>query len=459
MLIPLSHIVALSSSLSLVASLAVPAPQDNPTPAFLSDEPEDTLHAQDIVPGIQRRHRIKSRNTKPLNGKVRDQCNRWMEVIPGDTCESIETDAGMTIHRGNLKLLNPFINAGCTNLWVGYDVCVGAYHPPNGGLGPLAIAQDHEIYTAASAASTNSRRALPDPIQPLAEGPTGRELKPFPTSELQEWADVYERCQLWMEVYEGDTCESIEEAAGLEQHRNVLRSLNPVINPECNNIWAGRDLCVDAFALEPLGMVSSGSVEESLPIASAIPIEEPLPTASAIPIEEPLPTASSTPINARSEKPGYPWPPGGPDRVNIRTRSEKPGYPWPPGGPDRVNIRTRSEKPGYPWPPGGPDRVNIRTRTLGKRHHRVKFGEPTLPRQGLTHRWCSRWIEVLPGDTCESIAADAYITAWDMKRYYNDFIREDCTNLWVGYDICVGAAHGGYGGLPPLPDIPRPKPN
>ncbi|KAL2860034.1 hypothetical protein BJX68DRAFT_275493 [Aspergillus pseudodeflectus] len=61
---------------------------------------------------------------------------------------------------------------------------------------------------------------------------------------------------------------------------------------------------------------------------------------------------------------------------------------------------------------------------------------PAEPTQTGTTPACGRYYKVVSGDTCNTIALRFGISFRDLKLL-NTYLRDDCTNLWLDYDICV----------------------
>ncbi|CEL06914.1 hypothetical protein ASPCAL10082 [Aspergillus calidoustus] len=61
---------------------------------------------------------------------------------------------------------------------------------------------------------------------------------------------------------------------------------------------------------------------------------------------------------------------------------------------------------------------------------------PAEPTQTGTTPACGRYYKVVSGDTCNTVALRFGITFADLKLL-NTYLRDDCTNLWLEYDICV----------------------
>ncbi|KAF7174537.1 hypothetical protein CNMCM6106_009078 [Aspergillus hiratsukae] len=52
-----------------------------------------------------------------------DNCKTFHLIQSGESCWSIYTDAGITFDQ--FRAWNTQVDAGCTNLWLGYYVCIG----------------------------------------------------------------------------------------------------------------------------------------------------------------------------------------------------------------------------------------------------------------------------------------------------------------------------------------------
>ncbi|KAF3924364.1 hypothetical protein AA313_de0202029 [Arthrobotrys entomopaga] len=61
--------------------------------------------------------------TAPIEPGTVENCNKWHTVSTGDGCWSIYTDAGLTADE--FYAWNPEVGTDCSNLWLGYSVCIG----------------------------------------------------------------------------------------------------------------------------------------------------------------------------------------------------------------------------------------------------------------------------------------------------------------------------------------------
>jgi len=130
-------------------------------------------------------------------------CNKLYLVASGDTCATIEPKYG--ISAAQFAAWNTFVDSACSNLWLGYYVCVG-------------------VSGAATATSTS---AAPTPTPPC------------PSPAMPSIVSNCKRCRL---VQSGDTCDAIDRAVGITLAQ--FRSWNPFVNANCDNLWLGYNVCV-----------------------------------------------------------------------------------------------------------------------------------------------------------------------------------------------------------------------
>jgi LysM repeat protein len=128
----------------------------------------------------------------PLQPGTFDNCTSYHLVVAGDSCSAIETAAG--ISTAQFEMWNSGVNAGCTNIDVGYYLCVG------GGGGSVST--------------------IPSPLQP----------------------GTFDNCTQYHEVVSGDSCAAIESAAGITSAQ--FAAWNSGVNAGCTNIDVGYYLCI-----------------------------------------------------------------------------------------------------------------------------------------------------------------------------------------------------------------------
>ncbi|CAK7243242.1 MAG: hypothetical protein STHCBS139747_004755 [Sporothrix thermara] len=140
----------------------------------------------------------------PLQPGTEDDCTAYHLVVSGDTCSAIEADAGITA--AQFAAWNTGVNAGCTNIEVGYYLCI------EGGSGGAA--------TGGGGGGGGSGSSAPSPLQPGTE------------------AD----CTAYHLVISGDTCSAIESSAGISSAQ--FAAWNTGVDAGCTNIEVGAYLCI-----------------------------------------------------------------------------------------------------------------------------------------------------------------------------------------------------------------------
>ncbi|KAB8067108.1 hypothetical protein BDV29DRAFT_186741 [Aspergillus leporis] len=132
-----------------------------------------------------------------------NNCDGFFKVSSGDTCDSITKAHGISTTQ--FKSWNTGINDNCSNLWLGYYVCV---HVPG--------------------ATTTS---------PGAPAPTGDPSGPTP-----QLPGIVPNCKSFHLVESGDSCWSIYTEAGVTLAQ--LREWNTGLDAACSNLWLGYYVCV-----------------------------------------------------------------------------------------------------------------------------------------------------------------------------------------------------------------------
>ncbi|KAL2160292.1 hypothetical protein VTH06DRAFT_1465 [Thermothelomyces fergusii] len=152
-------------------------------------------------------------SVSPTMPGIDPNCNRFYKVKSGDTCDSIVSEAGITL--AQLRAWNSEINDACSNLWLGYYICTGV--------------------PGAAQPSTTSTAPASAPTMPGAT----------------------KDCNKWYEVSSGDTCETIAAKNAITEDQ--FRSWNTQINSSCNNLWLGYAVCVGVpGAAEPMPGIVAG---------------------------------------------------------------------------------------------------------------------------------------------------------------------------------------------------------
>jgi LysM repeat protein len=149
---------------------------------------------------------------KPTQTGTISTCNRWYDVISGDSCYSVETTFGIT--HAQFLSWNPAVSSDCTqNFWVGDSYCVGI-----GSGTPVSTTSSSSMSTARKTAATTG------PDMPTQSG-------------------ISSQCNAWYDVVSGDTCSAIEGAFNVTHAQFLL--WNPAVSSDCaSNFWVGNSYCV-----------------------------------------------------------------------------------------------------------------------------------------------------------------------------------------------------------------------
>ncbi|KAH8889556.1 hypothetical protein GQ53DRAFT_652557 [Thozetella sp. PMI_491] len=146
----------------------------------------------------------------PIQDGMVDNCNSFYLVSSGDTCQVIADKQGVAT--SDLIAWNPAVGSDCTNLWLGYELCVGVV----GGASATVTA---------TATSTGSGNGI---------------TTPTPTQ-----AGMVSNCNTFYQVSSGDTCQSIADSKGVSV--SDLVSWNPAVGSDCTSLWLGYQVCVNVI--------------------------------------------------------------------------------------------------------------------------------------------------------------------------------------------------------------------
>ncbi|OJJ46524.1 hypothetical protein ASPZODRAFT_52789, partial [Penicilliopsis zonata CBS 506.65] len=131
----------------------------------------------------------------PVMPKTDPDCTKYHRVVQGDTCDGIDRQHGITL--AEITHWNPLVGPDCTNLWLGYYVCVDAPDKP-----------------------IPSTETVLSPLEPSTEP----------------------KCTKWHLVESGDTCFGIEHDYGITDAQ--FHNWNPLVGTDCAGLWLGYYVCV-----------------------------------------------------------------------------------------------------------------------------------------------------------------------------------------------------------------------
>ena len=143
-----------------------------------------------VLPALAAAAAINSRQApEPVQDGITPDCTKYYKVVSGDYCWAIAQANKIKLE--DLYKWNPAIGSDCTNLWVDYNICVGA-----------------------PGAST-----------------------PFPEPTIP---GINKDCKKFYKVKAGDTCSNISKSEGISLQE--LQRLNG-LNDQCSNLWADYYVC------------------------------------------------------------------------------------------------------------------------------------------------------------------------------------------------------------------------
>lgn len=140
----------------------------------------------------------------PQMPSIVSSCNKFYQVRSGDGCWAIEQTNG--ISAAQFQSWNPFVDANCANLWLGYYVCVGASGT-----------------TASPPVTTTTTTSTP-------------------TGPSPQMPNTVSNCKRFYQVRSGDGCWAIEQTNVISAAE--FQSWNPFIDTNCGNLWLGYFVCI-----------------------------------------------------------------------------------------------------------------------------------------------------------------------------------------------------------------------
>lgn len=131
-------------------------------------------------------------------------CNKFYQIQSGDGCWSIEQAQAITSDQ--FLSWNPYVDANCDNLWLGYYVCVG-------------------VSGTATKTGTPTTTSTATPTGPSPQMPS-----------------TISTCKKLYQVQSGDGCWSIEQSQSITAAQ--FQAWNPYVDANCDNLWLGYYVCV-----------------------------------------------------------------------------------------------------------------------------------------------------------------------------------------------------------------------
>ncbi|KAL5360967.1 hypothetical protein BJX96DRAFT_175789 [Aspergillus floccosus] len=148
----------------------------------------------------------------PTMPGIADNCDGFYKISSGDLCDTIAQRHGITV--AQLRSWNSEIDAGCSNLWLGYYICVHVAGTP----------------TTSSTTVTTTTSAGITGLTPQQPG-------------------IIETCNKYHLVESGDGCASIATKYGISLAN--FYHWNPSVGSSCGALWLGYYVCVGTTTSQP----------------------------------------------------------------------------------------------------------------------------------------------------------------------------------------------------------------
>ncbi|GAB1211057.1 hypothetical protein ATERTT37_000169 [Aspergillus terreus] len=140
----------------------------------------------------------------PTMPGIAENCDGFYKISSGDQCDTIAKAYG--ISTAQLLSWNTEIDDNCSNLWLGYYICV---HVPG---------------------ATTTAPGTPEPTDGSGSGP------------VPQLPGIVDNCDEFYKVTSGDTCDSITKAYGISTAQ--FKSWNTGVDDSCTNLWLDYYVCV-----------------------------------------------------------------------------------------------------------------------------------------------------------------------------------------------------------------------
>ncbi|EPE06553.1 hypothetical protein F503_02681 [Ophiostoma piceae UAMH 11346] len=327
----------------------------------------------------------------PVDTDIAKNCDKFYKIVKGDTCDKIASANG--ISTDEIYAWNNDVGTNCYGLYVGYYLCV---HTPGAitsavsttTSGTTATASGPATATASATTTTGTASAAPSPTQP----------------------GTISSCTKFHKVVSGDTCATIESDAGISAAE--FSAWNTGIDSDCSNIYLDYYVCIDGPAIAAVTTTSSATAT----------------TGSAVP----SPTQPGT-VDACT---GFHKVVSGDTCATIESAagiSAAEFAAWNTG----INSDCSNIYLDYYVCIAGPAVGSPATTTTATPTTTSGSTMPS-PTQPGTISTCAKFHEVVSGDYCYLIETEAGISSDDFFKW-NTGINTDCSNIYLGYYVCIGA--------------------
>ncbi|KAF3196306.1 hypothetical protein TWF106_005015 [Orbilia oligospora] len=320
-------------------------------------------------------------------------------VQQGDTCNSVAYALNQGVTAVMLQSWNPGIDHWCRNFdsgyFIGQDICVSNPY----GVFTIPVVTDPGT-SQISTAST---------------------VVPIPTSLAP---DVNTRCGRYYEVVLGDNCNLVVQRNGISMEDFIF--LNPMINSNCTNLWAGYNYCI-----LPVGTITTYSGHPlSIETNTAPPITydwNSLPTVTEPPesTATPMPLADGTRLDCAYYFGSSEYSKSCSDAADQYGVKQEDIEQWnqglTPGSECAFAI-------GYQYC------VSVGDLVIPEKEEQGPLPPPGPVQEGVVSP-CFLWGENV-NDDCATFISKNGISLAHFKEW-NPAVGSDCENLWSDTWYCV----------------------
>ncbi|KAJ5219440.1 uncharacterized protein N7498_001539 [Penicillium cinerascens] len=323
-------------------------------------------------------------------------CSGWAEYASGLTCASVEDT--YFISAADFESWNPLVTAsGSCSLQSGFCYCVQINFE---STSPSPTSSALEVptttgNTSSSSTTTTSGNSIATPT-PIESG-------------------MVNNCDVFHQVVSGDSCQGIAAAAGITL--TDFYTWNPTVGSGCSSLWLGYYVCTgitDDLTTATIPAITTTA-------GNGIPTPSPIQSGMVTDCDQFHLVVSDDSCAAIASRAG----------ISIADF-----YTWNP----TVGSRCSSLWLGYyvcidvvGYTPSKTTTTTLKTTTISKGNG---ITTPTPTQVGMVAD-CNKFYLVGTGASCAAVASEEGVTLSQIESW-NSGVGSACTDLWLGYYICVG---------------------
>ncbi|KAJ8114046.1 hypothetical protein OPT61_g3980 [Boeremia exigua] len=381
-------------------------------------------------------------------------CYFDIQAEAGETCDNMSASWGISVQE--FTKLNPGVI--CPSLQAGKSYCVVGEYTDDGGQ------------TSASPSSTptptiTSTKSTTPPTTPPTTMRTSTISSTAPNpSNSPAMPGIVENCDRFYKVQSGDGCDSIAQKNGITPVQ--LKSWNTEINTSCSNLWLDYYVCVHVpgAATPPTTTTTTGPSPSNSPLMPGVVGNcnrfykiQSGDGCDSIAQKNGITPAQlkswNTEINASCSNLwlDYYICTGVPGAATTTTSPPSPSNsPALPGAVSNCNKWYKIQSGDTCDNIAGKNAITVaQFRSFNTQitsscnnlwmDYFACVGTPTAatPMPDIASG-CTRYYQVVSGDSCDAIASKAGITVANFRKW-NTSLNAGCTNLWLDALVCTKA--------------------